>query len=111
MYRQGNIIFTSDGNSVLSPVGNRVSVFDLVKSVACCPVTRACSRLTLLLRSNKSFTFPFQNRKNVAAIALSPDGNILISVDEGVVDTSSDHVLHTHELQTGGPSSSASAGA
>ena len=88
-----------------------MSVFDLVKSVACCPVTRACSRLTLLLRSNKSFTFPFQNRKNVAAIALSPDGNILISVDEGVVDTSSDHVLHTHELQTGGPSSSASAGA
>ena len=30
VYRQGNIIFTSDGNAVLSPVGNRVSVFDLV---------------------------------------------------------------------------------
>ena len=104
MYRQGNIIFTSDGNSVLSPVGNRVSVFDLVKSVTYCPVTRACSRLTLLLRSNRSFTFPFQNRKNVAAIALSPDGNILISVDEGAVDASSDHVMHTHEPQTGGPS-------
>ncbi|KAI0049222.1 WD repeat protein [Auriscalpium vulgare] len=62
VYRQGNILFTPDGNSVLSPVGNRVSVFDLV--------------------NNKSFTFPFQNRKNIAAIALSPDGNVLISVDE-----------------------------
>ena len=33
VYRQGNVVFTPDGNSVLSPVGNRVSVFDLVKSV------------------------------------------------------------------------------
>ncbi|KAI0056211.1 WD40 repeat-like protein [Artomyces pyxidatus] len=62
VYRQGNILFTPDGNSVLSPVGNRVSVFDLV--------------------NNKSFTFPFQNRKNIAAIALSPDGNVLLSIDE-----------------------------
>lgn len=33
VYRQGNVVFTPDGNSVLSPVGNRVSVFDLVKWV------------------------------------------------------------------------------
>ena len=33
VYRQGNVTFTPDGNSVLSPVGNRVSVFDLVKWV------------------------------------------------------------------------------
>ncbi|KAI0266497.1 WD repeat protein [Gloeopeniophorella convolvens] len=62
VYRQGNIVFTPDGNSVLSPVGNRVSVFDLV--------------------NNKSFTFAFQNRKNISTIALSPDGNVLISVDD-----------------------------
>ncbi|KAI0000839.1 WD40 repeat-like protein [Russula vinacea] len=62
VYQQGNIIFTPDGNSVLSPVGNRVSVFDLV--------------------NNNSFTFPFQNRKNIAALALSPNGTILITVDE-----------------------------
>ncbi|KAF9068823.1 WD40-repeat-containing domain protein [Rhodocollybia butyracea] len=62
VYRQGNVIFTADGNSLLSPVGNRVSVFDLV--------------------NNKSFTFAFENRKNIARIALSPDGNVLISVDE-----------------------------
>ncbi|KIJ06417.1 hypothetical protein PAXINDRAFT_140652, partial [Paxillus involutus ATCC 200175] len=62
VYRQGNVLFTLDGNSVLSPVGNRVSVFDLV--------------------NNKSRTLPFENRKNIAAISLSPDASLLISVDE-----------------------------
>ncbi|KAF9051423.1 WD40-repeat-containing domain protein [Panaeolus papilionaceus] len=62
VYRQGNVLFTPDGNSLYSPVGNRVSVFDLV--------------------NNKSFTLPSENRKNIASIALSPDGNVLISVDE-----------------------------
>ncbi|KAG8928017.1 hypothetical protein FRC00_001884, partial [Tulasnella sp. 408] len=62
VYRQGNIVFTPDGSSVLSPVGNRVSVFDLV--------------------NNKSRTFAFENRHNISAIALSPDANILVSVDE-----------------------------
>ncbi len=31
VYHKGNLTFTSDGNSVISPVGNRVSVFDLKK--------------------------------------------------------------------------------
>ncbi|KAK7044745.1 periodic tryptophan protein 2 [Favolaschia claudopus] len=62
VYRQGNILFTPDGNSLLSPVGNRVSVFDLV--------------------NNKSSTFAFENRKNISSLALSPDANVLISVDE-----------------------------
>ncbi|KAJ3774669.1 WD40 repeat-like protein [Lentinula raphanica] len=62
VYRQGNVLFTADGNSLLSPVGNRVSVFDLV--------------------NNKSHTFAFENRKNISRIALSPDGNVLLSVDE-----------------------------
>ncbi|KAH7912190.1 quinon protein alcohol dehydrogenase-like superfamily [Hygrophoropsis aurantiaca] len=62
VYRQGNVLFTPDGNSLLSPVGNRVSVFDLV--------------------NNKSRTLPVENRKNIAAIALSPDANVLVTVDE-----------------------------
>ena len=62
MYKQGNIIFTPDGTSVLSPVGNRVTQFDL--------------------KNNKSTTFPFQNRKNISRICLSPSGDLLISVDE-----------------------------
>ncbi|GAA5956206.1 hypothetical protein JCM8115_001650 [Rhodotorula mucilaginosa] len=62
VYKQGNVVFTPDGNSVISPVGNRVSVFDLV--------------------NNKSRTLAFENRKNIARIALSPDATVLISVDE-----------------------------
>lgn len=70
---------------MLSPVGNRVSVFDLVKLVTVLCHTSAHNELTHLFCSNKSFTFPFQNRKNIAALALSPNGNILITVDEGAV--------------------------
>ncbi|KAG8808589.1 hypothetical protein FRC17_003882, partial [Serendipita sp. 399] len=46
----------------MSPVGNRLSVFDLV--------------------NNRSRTLPFQTRKNIAAIALSPDGKVLVVIDE-----------------------------
>ncbi|KAG9313612.1 WD40-repeat-containing domain protein [Chiua virens] len=62
VYRQGNVLFTPDGNSLLSPVGNRVAVFDLI--------------------NNKSRTLPFENRKNIAVIALSPDASLLLSVDD-----------------------------
>lgn len=62
VYKQGNLVFTPDGNSILSPVGNRISVFDLV--------------------NNKSLTLPFENRKNISRIALSPNGILLLSIDE-----------------------------
>jgi len=35
--------------------------------------------------SNKLFRFPFENRKNIATIVLSPDGNVLIFVDAGEI--------------------------
>lgn len=31
VYCSGNLVFTPDGNSLLSPVGNKVTCFDLVK--------------------------------------------------------------------------------
>ncbi|SCZ99353.1 BZ3500_MvSof-1268-A1-R1_Chr3-1g05964 [Microbotryum saponariae] len=62
IYSKGNVVYTPDGNSVISPVGNRVSVFDLV--------------------NNKSRTLSFENRKNIARIALSPDATVLLSIDE-----------------------------
>ena len=62
VYRQGNVVFSPDGTTLLSPVGNRVSVFDLIH--------------------NKSFTFNYEHRKNIAAIALNPQGTLMISVDE-----------------------------
>ena len=54
-------MFTPDGNCVLSPVSNRISAFDLV--------------------NHKTSTFPIENRKDIACIALSPDGFTLLSID------------------------------
>ncbi|KAF1918682.1 WD40-repeat-containing domain protein [Ampelomyces quisqualis] len=62
VYSRGNLLFTPDGTCLLSPVGNRVSVFDLVNS--------------------KSYTLPFAHRKNISRLALNPRGNLLLSVDE-----------------------------
>ncbi|CUS23360.1 LAQU0S09e03004g1_1 [Lachancea quebecensis] len=62
VYRQGNILFSEDGTQLISPVGNRVSVFDLVH--------------------NKSFTFEYEHRKNISCVALNPQGTLLLSVDE-----------------------------
>ncbi|KAJ9099409.1 U3 snoRNP protein [Naganishia cerealis] len=62
VYRQGNIVYSDDGTKLYSPVGNRVTCFDLV--------------------NNKSFTFDYEHRKNIARIALNKNGTLLFSVDE-----------------------------
>ncbi|SLM35022.1 WD40/YVTN repeat-like-containing domain [Lasallia pustulata] len=62
VYCKGNLLFTPDGTCLLSPVGNRVTVFDLI--------------------NNKSHTLPFSHRRNISRIALTPQGNLLLSVDE-----------------------------
>ncbi|KAK1746488.1 WD40 repeat protein [Skeletonema marinoi] len=57
-----NIVFTSDGNNVLSPVGNRIQVLDLLH--------HSCR------------TLPIEARSNIRRIALSPnDDRLLIVVD------------------------------
>ncbi|KAJ8028049.1 Periodic tryptophan protein 2-like [Holothuria leucospilota] len=61
VYRKGNICFTGDGDCVISPVGNRITKFDL--------------------RNNKSETFPVEARLNLTSIALSPDGLTAVLVD------------------------------
>jgi periodic tryptophan protein 2 len=61
VFENGNIIFTSDGNSVICPVGNRLTVFDLLQ--------------------HSSYTLPFENRKNIKIIVVSHNGRFLISVD------------------------------
>uniref|UniRef100_A0A673A651 Periodic tryptophan protein 2 homolog n=1 Tax=Sphaeramia orbicularis TaxID=375764 RepID=A0A673A651_9TELE len=62
VYRQGNLSFSKDGNAVISPVGNRISVFDL--------------------KNNTSETLPVSTTKNITCVGLSPDGNLAIVVDE-----------------------------
>ena len=57
-----NILFTSDGNSVISPVGNRIQVLDLLH--------HSCR------------TLPIEARSNIRRIALSPgDDRLLIVID------------------------------
>lgn len=63
VYSGGNVVFTPDGQSVLSPVGNRLSVFHLAR--------------------NTSTTLPFQTRKPIARVALNPaDPNLVLVADE-----------------------------
>ncbi|XP_040037012.2 PWP2 small subunit processome component isoform X1 [Gasterosteus aculeatus] len=62
VYRQGNLSFSKDGNAVISPVGNRVSVFDL--------------------KNNTSETLPVSTTKNITSVGLSPDGALAVLVDE-----------------------------
>ncbi|KAH0450548.1 hypothetical protein IEQ34_021240 [Dendrobium chrysotoxum] len=59
-YRGGNVVIS--GDSLLSPVGNRISVTDLSKS--------------------HTLTLPFEAKSNVSRIAVSPDGDFLLTVDD-----------------------------
>ncbi|PSS17882.1 Periodic tryptophan protein [Actinidia chinensis var. chinensis] len=60
-YRGGNVVVT-DNTLLISPVGNRISVTDLLKS--------------------ETTTLPCQSSSNIARIAASPDGVFLLAVDE-----------------------------
>lgn len=61
-YQGGSVQFTPDGNTLLSPVGNRVNATDLVQGRCC--------------------TLAPENRKDISVLALSPDARLLLSVDK-----------------------------
>jgi WD40 repeat protein len=61
VYGSGNLQFTLDGSSLISPVGNRVTIFDLVQ--------------------DKSTTLPFTHRNPISRLALHPSGSLLLTVD------------------------------
>lgn len=60
-YRGGNVVVAKN-NRLISPVGNRISVTDLIKS--------------------ETITLPCQCSSNISRIAVSPDGNFILAVDE-----------------------------
>ncbi|XP_068986083.1 periodic tryptophan protein 2 homolog [Bombus flavifrons] len=62
VYTKGNLIFSRDGSSVISPVGNRITIYDL--------------------KNNKSQTLPVESRYNYTSIDLSPNGVLLIAINE-----------------------------
>ncbi|KAH9519862.1 U3 snoRNP protein [Bulinus truncatus] len=82
VYRKGNVLFTPDGYSVVSPVGNRISVFDL--------------------KNNKSRTLPVETKVNITCTAISPDGRIAIVVNEEgeglLISLVSQSVLGSHHF-------------
>jgi periodic tryptophan protein 2 len=60
-YRGGNVLLAGD-KQLLTPVGNRVSLVDLSNS--------------------DTITLPFEQAHNITRIALSPNGVLLLTVDE-----------------------------
>mmetsp|Transcript_10852 Transcript_10852/g.20093 ORF Transcript_10852/g.20093 Transcript_10852/m.20093 type:complete len:945 (+) Transcript_10852:77-2911(+) len=82
-HKGGNILFTPDGNALLSAVGNRVTVFDLV--------------------GHRARTLPFEARKDIKRMALSNSGRLLIVVDADgfalVVNFVAQTVLHRINLK------------
>ena len=68
---------------MVSPVGNRVTVFDLVRCAAwCLPLrTTTCSRSRAArARRNTTRTLPFETTRDIARVAVSPDGVLLLIV-------------------------------
>ncbi|XP_046978620.1 periodic tryptophan protein 2 homolog [Vanessa cardui] len=62
VYRRGDILFTNDGNCVISPVGNKITIYNL--------------------KLNKSNTLPVESNFNYTAIDVSPNGSILLAINE-----------------------------
>ena len=100
------LTITQDGNSVLSPVGNRVSIFDLVNNTSrTLPFENRYfykrKRTITFIKSNvveqfasviSSYSkhvlieFLYTSSCNISRLALSRDGVLLISIDEGMSD-------------------------
>jgi periodic tryptophan protein 2 len=59
----GNVVFSPDGNTLYSLVGNRVAAFDLV--------------------AHTCFTLPYEHAHPIRRLAVSPDGRFLLTVDKG----------------------------
>ncbi|XP_058465461.1 periodic tryptophan protein 2 homolog [Malaya genurostris] len=84
VYRKGKLIFTPDGNSVISPVGNRITIFDL--------------------KNNKSQTLSLESEYSYCALDLSPNGCILVAVNEvgdaQMISMISHTVIHRYKFKS-----------
>ncbi len=65
------------------PESRRETVSPCSTSSSTCNCLAILFTLLSLLFRNKSYTLPFENRKNITHVALSPDSNVLLTVDEG----------------------------
>ncbi|KAL2919776.1 U3 snoRNP protein [Polyrhizophydium stewartii] len=96
VYKKGNVLFTPDGNSLVSPVGNRVSVFDLVKcGIRLCrgsvpaalpPALRLQADAPLVDGvASFSFTMPFDAVRFELGSSSRPSLRIALSVPDELV--------------------------
>ncbi|XP_014295048.1 periodic tryptophan protein 2 homolog [Microplitis demolitor] len=83
VYHKGNLLFAKDGSTLISPVGNRITVYDL--------------------KNNKSSTLPVESRYNYNAVDLSPNGAILVAVNEEgeahVISMMSKIIIHKYRFK------------
>ncbi|KAJ1339304.1 hypothetical protein BSLG_006071 [Batrachochytrium salamandrivorans] len=92
-YKAGNVVFTPDGNSLVSPVGNRVSVFDLVKYYTDRTLPNAALLITvdgdgraLLINFQRQVVLHHHNFKAaVYDLSFSPDGRFLAVTHENQI--------------------------
>lgn len=66
LYKQGNVLFSADGNSIFSPVGHRVTRYSLNGSHD----------------AASAHTFRFESFQPIRVMALSPCGRLLLAIDE-----------------------------
>uniref|UniRef100_A0A2P2I4L5 Periodic tryptophan protein 2 homolog n=1 Tax=Hirondellea gigas TaxID=1518452 RepID=A0A2P2I4L5_9CRUS len=59
VYRKGQLVFSRDGDSIFVPVGNKITCYDL--------------------RNGRSYTMPVEISSNFSAMAISPDGLLLLA--------------------------------
>ncbi|XP_014478920.1 PREDICTED: periodic tryptophan protein 2 homolog [Dinoponera quadriceps] len=83
VYRKGDLLFSPDGSSVISPVGNRITIYDL--------------------KNNKSMTLPVESRYNYVTIDISPNGSILVAINEDgethIISLMSKIILHKYRFK------------
>ncbi|ODM97316.1 Periodic tryptophan protein 2 [Orchesella cincta] len=85
VYNQGNVLYTSDGTTLIAPVGNKVTVYDL--------------------KHSKSRTLCFNSSHNYKSLALSPNGRLLVAVNEigltHCISLATNSLLHCMKLSDG----------
>ncbi|CAG9530253.1 unnamed protein product [Cercopithifilaria johnstoni] len=83
VYRNGNVTFSTDGNSVISPVGNKVTVFDL--------------------KNNQANTIAIESNFNIKLVTVHPSGTHAFLINEAgqgqYVNLITQTVLYRHHFR------------
>uniref|UniRef100_A0A1I8EA68 U3 snoRNP-associated protein Utp1 n=1 Tax=Wuchereria bancrofti TaxID=6293 RepID=A0A1I8EA68_WUCBA len=91
VYRDGNVTFSTDGNSIISPVGNKVTIFDLKKIVMS------------VNYSNHANTIAIESNFNIKLITVHPSGMHAFLVNEAghaqYVNLITHTVLYRHNFR------------